>query len=224
MASPPQNTIPPLRNGDRLTRVEFERRYSAMSDKRKFELVDGVVYMASPVSNAHAVSHALLTHWLVSYALETPGTSAGSDATARLDEDNEPQPDVMLRVLPEVGGRTRTEQGYVTGPPELVAEVAYSSASYDLNQKKDVYRRHACSEYLAVDLHAMEVHWFRHRGGLYERLAADAAGMMRSIEFPGLWLDPRALLAADGRRMLDTLRLGLASAEHAAFVEKLGRR
>jgi hypothetical protein len=40
--------IPPLRDGDRLTRDEFLRRWDAMPDVKWTELIDGVVHMPSP--------------------------------------------------------------------------------------------------------------------------------------------------------------------------------
>lgn len=217
-------TLPPLESGDRMTRVEFERRYHAMpaNKKRKAELIDGVVIMASPTKHMHGNRHALLTAWTVAYSIATPGTSPFSESTLRLDEDNEPEPDDGLRLLPQVGGRSREEEdGYLRGPVELVAEVALSSASHDLHQKKDVYRRHGCAEYLVVVLHSREVHWFALREGLYQPLTPDADGVLRSEVFPGLWLDPKALLSGDGAALMATLQRGLASPEHAAFAARL---
>jgi Uma2 family endonuclease len=216
------HAVPRLENGDRLTRVEFERRYDCMPENVKAELIDGVVYMASPTKAEHGDPHALIDGWLTVYTSETPGTRASSNATLRLDELSEPQPDALLRVLPENGGRSRLdEQGYVRGGVELVCEVAASSVSYDLHQKKAVYQRHACLEYLVVLVHEGEVRWFVHEAGEYVPLVPDAAGVLRSRVFPGLWLDPRAIVAGDAARVLAVLREGLASSDHAAFVERL---
>lgn len=46
-------SIPPLESGDRLTRAEFERRYEAAPEHFKAELIEGVVYVASPVRIFH---------------------------------------------------------------------------------------------------------------------------------------------------------------------------
>ena len=128
--------IPPLCAGDRLTRPEFERRYSAMPSMKKAELIEGVVYMPSPVSHkSHGRPHFILDGWVCMYWGATPGVDGGDNSTVRLDLENEPQPDVMLRILPHCGGQSRDEEDYVGGPPELVAEVAASSASYDLHDK-----------------------------------------------------------------------------------------
>ena len=203
---------PPLRGGDRLTRIEFERRYAAMSGKGKAELIDGVVYMASPVSPEHGFHHSLVTGFFMNYAAAPPRARAYSDTTLRLDERTVAQPDAMLLVAPESGGRVRRDpDGYFRGPVELVAEVSYSTASYDHHQKLEAYERSGCLEYLLVLVEAKEVRWFELREGAYERLAPDAAGVLRSRVFPGLWLDAPALLGGDAARLLETLRRGLAA-------------
>src|SRR5207248_362002 len=123
--------IPPLVAGDRLTRDEFERRYETMPDVKKAELIEGVVYMPSPVRvDAHASPHAELLAWLGHYKAFTPGVQVGGNGTVRLDLDNEPQPDAFLRIFPEFGGQSKTVEGFVEGAPELVVEVSVSTASY----------------------------------------------------------------------------------------------
>ena len=122
--------IPALENGDRLTRCEFERRYAARPDLKKAELIEGVVYMPSPVRLAHSGPHAMIQTALLVYTAFTPGVRGDDNATVRLDLDNEPQPDVLLRIEEEAGGQSRvSDDGYLEGAPELVVEVAASSAS-----------------------------------------------------------------------------------------------
>ncbi len=141
--------LPPLRSGDHLTRDEFERRYRAMPAVHKAELIEGVVYMPSPVSaEDHGEPHFDLNGWLFVYRAHTPQVRGGDNATLRLDLDNEPQPDGYLRLLPECGGQARLVDGYVTGAPELIVEVAASSASYDLHEKLNAYRRNGVREYV----------------------------------------------------------------------------
>ncbi len=214
--------IPPLVAGDRLTRAEFERRYTAMPHVKKAELIEGVVYIPSPVSTEkHAAPHSDLVTWLGVYRAGTPGVQAGDNGTVRLDLDNEPQPDGLLRILPEFGGRSRTVDGYVEGGPELVAEVAASSASYDLHDKLNAYRRNGVQEYFVWRVWDRAVDWFILRNGRYQRLALTPAGYYVSEVFPGLWLDPAALLMGDLARVLAVLQEGLASPDHAAFVRRL---
>ncbi len=139
--------IPPLESGDRLTRAEFERRYEATPEQFKAELIEGVVYAASPVRTFHGKPHAALVTWLGVYWTATPGVSVADNTTTRLDLDNEPQPDALLRIEVE-GSSTISEDGYIEGAPELVAEIATSSAAIDLGAKQNAYRRNGVQEYL----------------------------------------------------------------------------
>jgi len=223
----PNSTVtpPPLRAGDRLTRDEFERRYRAMPDIKKAELIEGVVYMPPPVSNeSHGAPHAHLITWLGVYKASTPGVQVSDNATVRLDWDNEPQPDALLRIVPKCGGQSRDEAGYIANGPEWVGEVAASSVSYDLHDKKEAYRRNGVREYLVWRVEDQAIDWFVLRGGSYELLKPDDDGVCRSEVFPGLWLDANALLAGDMRQVLEVLNAGIQSAEHAVFVVSLSQR
>ena len=221
-ASSPE-AVPPLENGDTLTRAEFERRYEAMPHLKKAELIEGVVYVPSPVRHRyHGHQHTHLIGWLVQYEANTPGVEASDNVTVRLDLDNEPQPDALLFIDPTCGGQSRIDaDGYIEDAPELVAEVAASSASYDLHTKLRVYRRNGVREYIVWRVLDQEIDWFVLRAGQYERLPLDAAGLYRSEAFPGLWLDPAALLRGDLATVLAIVQRGLASPEHAAFATRL---
>ncbi len=216
--------IPPLENGDRLTRAEFERRYDAMPGL-KAELIEGVVYMPSPVGHRkHGRPHFDLITWLGQYRGSTPGIDGGDNSSLRLDLDNMPQPDAFLMILPERGGRARfTGDDYIEGAPELIAEVASSSVSYDLHTKLHVYRRNGVREYLVLRTRDAAIDWFALREGSYEPLPLDEAGLLRSEAFPGLWLNPAALLEGDLAGVLQAGQLGIASLEHLAFVDHLRR-
>lgn len=215
--------LPPLESGDHLSRAEFERRYEAHPEIKKAELIEGVVYVASPVRfEQHGRPHARIITWLTTYEAATPGVMVGDNVTIRLDYDNEPQPDALLRLDTALGGRSRiSEDDYVEGSPELIVEIAASSAAYDLHTKLRVYQRNGVQEYLTVLMYEQRVDWFALREGVYEPLVPDKAGVLRSEVFPGLWLQPTALLSGDLATMLDVLREGLASPEHADFVAQL---
>src|SRR5437588_6466057 len=94
---PPSNgAIPPLENGDRLTRAEFERRYEAMPDLKKAELIEGEVYVGSPVRyRQHGKPHGQIMTWIGTYSADTSGVGFGDNSSIRLDLDNEPQPDAF---------------------------------------------------------------------------------------------------------------------------------
>jgi Uma2 family endonuclease len=217
------SALPPLENGDHLTRAEFERRYEAMPHLKKAELIEGVVYVPSPVRHRwHGHPHVHLIMWLGLYETGTPGVEVSDNSTVRLDLDNEPQPDALVLIAPDRGGQTRIDaDGFIEGAPELVAEVASSSVSYDLHAKLHVYRRNGVREYLVWRVLEQEIDWFVLRAGQYERLPLDMTGLLRSEVFPGLWLDPTALVRSDMARVLAVIQQGLASPEHVTFAARL---
>lgn len=218
-----RETIPPLEPGDRLSRVEFERRYNAMPTLRKAELIEGVVYIPSPVRlGGHGRPHVRLVTWLGTYEVGTPGVVAADNATLRLDLDNEPQPDALLMIDPACGGQARiSADDYVEVAPEWVGEVSSSSAGFDLHTKLHVYRRNGVREYVVWRVQDQQLDWFVLDAGDFVPLTPDTRGILRSPTLPGLWLDPAALVGGDMLRVLAVVQEGLASAEHAAFVERL---
>jgi Uma2 family endonuclease len=222
-SSGPNGEVPPLENGDRLTRAEFERRYEAMPNLKKAELIEGVVYMPSPVRyRRHSHPHTRLVTWLGSYEMDTPGVETGDNGTIRLDLDNEPQPDAFLIIKPDRGGQVRiSEDDYIEGAPELVAEVASSSVSYDLGSKLGAYERNGVCEYVVWRVLDGQVDWFVNRDGRFELMSPDPDGILRSTVFPGLWLDPAALTGGNPTALKLVLQQGLNSPEHAAFVARL---
>ncbi|MFN6033943.1 MAG: Uma2 family endonuclease [Dolichospermum sp.] len=214
-------TIPPLENGDKLTRHEFERRYHAMPNLKKAELIEGVVYVASPLRlKTHGEPHAYIMTWLGVYKAATPGIGFADNATVLIDTDNEPQPDALLRI--ETGGQSRiNKDDYVEGAPELIVEIAASSVSYDLHEKLKVYRRNQVQEYLIWRVYDHQFDWFRLQQGEYIQLQANADNIICSQVFPGLWLDKMALLGGDLGKVLSVLQQGLASPEHEDFISRL---
>lgn len=223
---PPGNgAIPPLENGDRLSREEFERRYHAMPNLKKAELIGGEVYIPSPVrQRGHGRQHSHLNYWLTHYEGNTPGVEIGDNSTVRLGPDDEPQPDCLLFIQPEHGGRVQIgEDGYIEGAPDFVGEVAASSVSYDLGKKLQAYAAHDVREYVVWRVHDRTIDWFVNRGGRFERIAPQADGTLRSAAFPGLWLDPAAMIRGDVNAVLALVQQGLDSPEHAAFVAQLER-
>ncbi|WP_392531528.1 Uma2 family endonuclease [Nostoc sp. C117] len=214
-------TILPLENGDKLTRAEFERRYHAMPNLKKAELIEGVVYVASPLRiKSHGEPHAYIMAWIGTYKASTPGVGFADNTTVLLDADNEPQPDALLRI--EQGGQTRiTQDDYLEGAPELIVEIAASSASYDLHEKLKVYRRNGVQEYLVWRVYDRQFDWFKLNEGEYIKLDSNDNGIICSQIFPGLWLDKGALLLGDLAKVLAVLQQGLSTPEHQIFVEKL---
>ncbi len=224
--TPVKPSIPPLESGSSLSRTEFERRYEAMSEHTKAELIEGIVYIASPVRfEHHAEPHGQLIVWMGMYQLSTPGVKLGIEPTIRLDEDNEPQPDRVLLIDPLAGGSAEiTEDDYLQGAPEFVAEIAASSAAYDLHDKKRAYRRNGVAEYLVWQQFENRLYWFVLTDSEYVALEPDADGTIRSRIMPGLWLATDALLQGNMQQVLAVLQAGLNSDEHQAFVHQLAQR
>ncbi|MEZ6127371.1 MAG: Uma2 family endonuclease [Planctomycetaceae bacterium] len=218
-------TLPPLQPGDRMNRFEFERRYHAMPDCKKAELVEGVVYVPSPARLRHGQLHALVMGWIVNYSIATSGTECADNATNRLDNDNEPQPDVALFIDPVCGGQSRiSDDGYLTGPVEFVAEISVSSVSLDRGPKLRTYERHGVKEYLIWRVEDNLLEWYALRETGFELQPLPDDGIYRSETFPGLWLNSAAMLGMNGKTVMQTLGDGLGSADHADFVRRLASR
>ena len=212
-----------LENGDRLTRKEFERRYHAMPRLKKAELIEGTVFMPSPLHfERHARPHALVMGWLATYWAATPGVELADNATLRLDADNEFQPDALLRLPENAGGTSRiSRDDYLEGAPELIVEVASTSASHDLHDKRKVYRRNGVREYLVWLVREKRLLWLVLEDDEYQPLQPGADGLWRSRIFPGLVLNGPALLNGDLARVLADQQCCLGSEEHRRFVAAL---
>ena len=215
-----------LKNGDRLTRDAFEERYASMNDVKKAELIEGKVYMPSPVTAfQHSQPHAYLTTWLGTYAMQTSGVTVHDNATVRLDLDNEPQPDALLRLDEACGGQSQiSEDDYIEGAPELVVEIAHSSAAYDLHDKKTAYRRNGVQEYVVWQIEEAQLDWFQLDGGAYVAQQPDEDDCLHSAVFPGLVLDVEALLNDDPAAVLARLNEAIGSTAHRDFAEQLAQQ
>jgi Uma2 family endonuclease len=198
------STLPSLESGDRLTRAEFHRRYCARPDIKKAELVEGVVYVPSPVRSFHAAPHGSMIGWLYVYKARHPDLHLDVDATVLLDADNEPQPDVSLW-REEPGGPRTNEKGHIEGAPQLVVEIALSSASYDLHDKLRAYRRAGVREYIVWRALNGVIDWLRLGEGEYCEVEPDERGVIESGVYPGLRLNITKMLAGDDAGVLAEL-------------------
>src|SRR5215510_4014960 len=211
--------LPLVEAGDHLNQATFHEHYKAMPLAFRAELIGGVVIVPSPLSWGHGVYHARVITWLGNYCIATPGTQTADNTTTILGEFSELQPDGVLIIEPAAGGQTGlSADDYTTGPPELIVEVASSSASIDLHAKRRDYEQAGVLEYVVVVLRQRVVRWFVLQEGVYREVSAGAGGIFTSMVFPGLWLHAPALLQLNGRQVMDTLRQGLETPAHAAFV------
>ena len=221
--TPTISELPILESGDRLSRAEFECRYNAMPHLKKAELIEGVVYVASPVRvRKHGNPHCHIITWLGTYEAATQGVMACDNTTVRLDLDNEPQPDALLRIDEAHGGQSRVnEDDYIEGAPELIVEITASSASYDLHDKLRAYRRNEVREYLVWLVQERQFRWYVLQEGEYRLQAPNEFGVLSSLVFPGLQLEVNALLAGDIQQVLAVLHQGIDSEAHQASVAQL---
>ncbi len=217
--------MPRLEAGDCLSQITFHERYEAMPSHFRAELIGGMVIVPSPLSSEHGQYHALMVGWLTHYWGATPGVRAQDNATTILGDASEPQPDGALLIDREHGGRTAlSDSGYTVGPPELIVEVASSSESIDLNAKRRDYEHAGVLEYVVVVIRQQAVRWFVLQNRAYQEMQADADGILKSRVFPGLWLRQDALCRLDVSQVMLTLNQGLATPEHATFVQQLQSR
>lgn len=209
-----------LNSGDEMTREEFHRVYEQAPEDFKAELIGGTVYVASPLRISHGQPHALLAALLVAYEGKTPGVEVSDNTTVILGKDSEVQPDLLVRIRPDFGGQSTTnEEDYIEGAPEFVAEIALTSRAVDLNAKRRQYARYGVREYIVLCVKEQQLRWFDLAAG--KELQSDEAGICRIGVFPGLWIDGPAVFAQDYAKMMQTLEQGLATPEHAAFVRQL---
>jgi Uma2 family endonuclease len=215
----------PLENGARLGSDEFMRRYESSPDSLKAELINGIVYMAPPVTEEHhgnPDNH--LQGWLYSYAAHTEGVRAASNSTLKFADTSVPQPDALLMIEPPHGNTHRDAKGYLCGAPELVAEIAATTAAIDLGAKREAYRSARVQEYIVWCTVEESFFWFALEGDDYVPIKPDRRGVIHSRVFPGLCLDVKALLARKAAKVLDRLNTTLRSPEHKAFIAKLKRK
>lgn len=216
-----KEALPPLENGDHLDQKTFHARYEAMPEGTRAELIGGIVFMSSPLKRPHGKMHMRASHWLQEYEDATPGTQAFDNATNILSDENESQPDLCLLISSGEQGQTHEEDEFIIGAAELIVEVASSTEAIDLHDKRRDYQEAGVREYVVIAIRQARVFWFVLRNGQFEELPPGPDGIVRSEVFPGLWLDPAALLRRDAARIREVLRQGLATPEHAAFVARL---
>ncbi len=222
---PKKILIPPLENGDRLTREEFHRRYEAMPENVKAELIKGVVYMSTPVRvKKHGKPHGRIMSFLGIYQFSTKSIDLLDNVTYIANEKYEPQPDAVLRIEENYGGKSWVnDRDYLEGAPELVVEIASSSVSYDLHDKLEIYEQKGVQEYIVWRVLDNQIDWFGLEKGKYKKFVSDKQGIIESKVFPGLRLNVKAMLKDDLQKVLADLQKGLASSNYKSFVKQLSK-
>ncbi|HEY9783809.1 MAG TPA: Uma2 family endonuclease [Candidatus Obscuribacterales bacterium] len=228
-----RNDGPLLHAGDRLTQAEFHRLYNQMPECYRLELVGGVVFEPPPAGLDHSDIQSFLNGAFLSYAGRTPGLQMGADATVILSNEDEIQPDIFLRILPQYGGQSGNTvekrigsrqfgTRYIKGAPELLAEVSHTTKTIDLHRKKERYLFGGVLEYAVVCLDPHKIFWFDLKNHI--QLKASKDSIWRSVFFPGLWINGKAVFEGNYQLLMDTIDAGMATVEYAQFRESLAKR
>ena len=220
----PSLKAPELITGMRLELDEFIARWEALPDLKFAELIDGIVFVPPPRSIEHGQRASILNWWLFLYVEDKRGCDALSNVTCTMLGQS-PQPDVLLRLTEEFGGKS-IDKGYLLdGAPELVVDICETSTEIEFGPKLALYQRAGVREYITIQtLPPPRIVWRVLVDGSYREIQPDGQGILRSQCFPGLWLDTEALWAGDRKRMRDTLNAGLDSPAHREFAERLTKR
>ena len=221
---PAGEALPELVHGQPISRADFYRITERDPDHyRHIERLDGKVYVnaCSVRREGHSKPQSRIVGLLLAYEADTPGVEVGDNGTTQIEDDHDPQPDAYLLILPECGGQVAfTDDDYIRGAPELIVEVAGTTVRKDLGRLKEIYESDGCREYLVWCTDAGRFVCFRNGPGGFAEVPLDD-GVFRSETFPGLWVDAAALLRGDLPAAMETLREGVATADHAAFAKRL---
>ncbi len=167
----------------------YEDFRALVPDGQKADLIDGVIYMASP-DNTDAND---LFVWLISLIhgyVESKqlGQVFGSRVACRLDDGNGPEPDILFIRNEHTD---RIHRGGVEGPPDLAIEiVSPESVERDYEKKRKQYQRASIPEYWIIDEEERTVLLLRLNARRRYREVRARRGMLHSDVLSGFWLDP----------------------------------
>jgi Uma2 family endonuclease len=170
----------------------FEDFCAIVREDQKADLIDGVIYMASPENiDANDLFVWLLTLINLYARKKKLGRVFGSRVACRLDDKNAPEPDIVF-----VGAKhqDRIRRGGVDGPPDLVLEiVSPESVERDYDKKRRQYQRFKIPEYWIVDEEEQKVTLLRLNARGKYRDVPPRKGVFHSKALRGFRLDPRWL-------------------------------
>ncbi len=183
-----------------------------VKDGQKADLIDGVIYMASPDS----IESNRLSKWLLGvtddYAIEKDlGECFMLRVAFRLDEKNAPEPDIGFV---KKSGLHLVRKGYIAGPPDASFEiVSPESIERHYYKKKDQYEKYGVREYWIIDPMEETVTLLRlNKRGKYQEVRPKD-GILHSEVIEGFWLDPNWLWQSPRPRKAEILKQLLQSEE-----------
>ena len=166
---------------------DFDDFCALVKDGQKADLIDGVIYMASP-DNTEAND---LNAWLVmvvrGYARRKKlGNVYCSRVALRLNKRNSPEPDLLFVKRER---QHLVKRGYIDGPADLVMEiVSPDSIERDYIKKRRQYQRFGVPEYWIIDPLRRRVVFLRLEADGKYRAARAVKGVLSSDVLPGFRL------------------------------------
>ncbi len=184
--------------------------FSIVKDGEKADLINGVIYMASPDS-PRANKIACFINSLIRFYIagrEIRGECYASRVAFVIDGSHAPEPDVSY-LTPE---RAHLEaSGRVHGPPDIAVEiVSQESVHRDYELKREMYEAAGVAEYWLIDPIDSRTEFLVLRDGRYQAPALENGNRFRSTVIPGFWLNVEWLFATPLPKEPDCLNQILA--------------
>jgi Uma2 family endonuclease len=174
--------------------VDYETYRRLVKDGQKADLIDGVIYMASPDTIQNNTLNLFLANLIDGFtaARNIEGITFVSRFSCKLSDIRAPEPDVGY-VRPERAHLV--EERHMLGGPDIAVEiVSRDSRSRDYGEKRELYEDAGVSEYWTIDPLKNRVEFLGLKDGCYESLPLEASRIFRCGVIPGFWLDVDWLL------------------------------
>lgn len=174
--------------------ITVDQFLGLIQDGEKADLLDGMIYMASPDSPEAARRNGFLYGLLDFYVAERElGELYGPRSAFRLSNTYAPEPDIAFV---ERDRLHLWERAIFHGAPDLAVEiVSTESIDRDRRLKRDVYERAGVREYWMVDLLDGRCTFLRLYEGKYRDVTPGPGEVFHSEVIHGFWLDPEWLFA-----------------------------
>jgi Uma2 family endonuclease len=202
-------TVPArVRTGD----FTYDDFCAIVQDGQKADLIDGVIYMASPDNTrADDLFGWLFTVLKIYVRRKKLGRLTGSRVAYRLDDKSAPEPDIgFVRKV----GLSRIKRGGVEGSPDLAIEiVSPDSIERDYITKRKKYEQAGVSEYWIVDEQEHKVTVLRPDATGKFREVRPRKGVFHSQVITGFRLDPSWLWQDPLPDEMDTVQRLLGGTE-----------
>ena len=170
--------------------------YALVPDRQKADLLDGVIYVASP-DTYHGDQYTNFLARLLAGFCEARdlGKVFGSRFAFRLSPHRCPEPDVAVVLASRL--HLVDDHGMTGGPDVAVEVVSRDSRTRDYRDKRRIYEESGVSEYWLVDPIKGRADFLVLEAGKYQSAVLDDGSIFRSRVLPGFFLDGRWLFGED---------------------------